>query len=71
MSHDLHNSINSGDMSRDVIIQYPTEKLYTCNTFKVFTIKAAFHLRVFYTHVHARKNLNPSTVRIFEKYFHR
>ena len=34
-------------------------------------VKAAFHLRVFYTHVHTRNNLNPSTVHIFEKYVHR
>ena len=35
------------------------------------SLRAAFHLRVFHTHVHARKNLNPSTVHIFKKYVHR
>ena len=28
-------------------------------------VKAAFHLRVFHTHVYARKTLNPSTLYIF------
>ena len=28
-------------------------------------IKAAFHFRVFHTHVYARKTLNPSTLYIF------
>ena len=30
-----------------------------------FKIKAAFHFRVFHTHVYARKTLNPSTLYIF------
>ena len=34
-----------------------------------YTIKAAFHLRVFYTHVYARKNLNPSVLYIFKNTF--
>ena len=31
-------------------------------------VKAAFHFRVFHTHVYARKTLNPSTLYIFYKY---
>ena len=31
----------------------------------ILRIKAAFHFRVFHTHVYARKTLNPSTLYIF------
>ena len=29
------------------------------------SLKAAFHFRVFHTHVYARKTLNPSTLYVF------
>ena len=32
---------------------------------KANRVKAAFHFRVFHTHVYARKTLNPSTLYIF------
>ena len=42
------------------IIFSPTNGPIYCSYKK--TVKAAFHFRVFHTHVYARKTLNPSTV---------
>ena len=58
----LVNALSDGP---NIPHQTPCYDIFLC------IIKAAFHLRVFYTHVNARKNLNPSTVHIFEKYVHR
>ena len=75
VSADIHLHSHSNYSKTPFILKWNPDfewnvsERHTC--LELHSVKAAFHLCVFYTHVYARKILNPFTLHIFKNYVHR